>query len=307
VFDGQADGWPFAAADDLRSCARRANEIAVELAGRPLPTTGRDLDRVLGAAAASTMELSGEGEVLLAVLLAAGWLEQGGEWVPGEAATGRFAQRRMQEPPDGLMTVVHSPLEVVASTLYDTEGFWSPATQIVEGAQGRTILAGIDRGALQRALDERRGPDVAKLARGDAAAIRAALDAAPANEYLRQRVYLQLASAGKYTVLAEIAGEFAASEKAATIDAKASIVARCQDDLPAEQLEPLSAAIQDAIRKEPDDASLYYYLGRVWERIEGEETNGEKSTACYQKALELRSWGPLAEELHAKLGLTDAE
>ena len=121
VFDGQADGWPFAAADDLRSCARRANEIAVELAGRPLPTTGRDLDRVLGAAAASTMELSGEGEVLLAVLLAAGWLEQGGEWVPGEAATGRFAQRRMQEPPDGLMTVVHSPLEVVASTLYDTE------------------------------------------------------------------------------------------------------------------------------------------------------------------------------------------
>ncbi|MBI4600722.1 MAG: hypothetical protein HY721_02065, partial [Planctomycetes bacterium] len=305
VFRGAPDGWPFRSAGEIGECARRGVEVSRELAGRALPVHGRELDRVVGEAFRSRTELTSSGEVLLGVLLAAGFLERGAVWVPSPAAPARgFWQPRIVQTVDSIVAVGYSPADVIASTLHDGEGIWEPVATISRYLKGRKLLLGLDREALAEALAREPVPDLAAAARaGDAAAIGAALRAAPANELLRQRAYLQLSAEGRYDLVAEVAGELARREGAMLVDRKAWLLARTRTAAAGAELAALREDIRKAIEAHPGEASFYLFLGQACEREGGDL---KRARACYHRVLKLEAKGDVADQARERLEALEA-
>ncbi|MBI4603719.1 MAG: hypothetical protein HY721_17330 [Planctomycetes bacterium] len=300
VLHDARDGWPFRTGEEVLECARRAREMARLRVGREFPTHDESFDRLTEEVFYGRAELSAHGEVLLGILLAAGFLERGAAWVPSEKLPGTgLWQPRIVQTVDNPLAVAYSPADVIASTLHDDEGMWRPARAISRYLKGRRLLLGLDRTTLQEAVDGTAVPDFAlSVRRGDGAEIAEALRAAPGNEHLRERAYLHLASAGRHDLLSSIAAELAKRDGAPLLDRKAWFLARLETAKSAEELRALSRDIEEAIRRDPGEPSFCFYLGRAEESAGGDP---KRARAAYRRVLKLQDRGELADRARERL------
>ena len=285
---------------EVLACARAAAEASERIAGRPMPARGAAFDRLAAHAYGFRDDLSAPAEHLLALLLAAGLIEEGAVWVPGPPPPAEcMRQPRMAGVRDSLVAIARSPFDAIASTLHDEEGMWEPAFSIAEEAQGRKILLGPDRAALEEAMAREPAPDPAALiARGDTEGLAALFRAAPENEFLRQHVYLRLAQAERWAALAALAGIEAAAHTKPCVDRTACFLARLKTVRTEEEIATLIADLRNTIGRAPADADICLFLGRAYE-LTG--SNARDAIVAYQRVVDLGSRGGGAEEAQARL------
>ena len=283
VLEKAEEGWPFRSGDEIRECAGRARRLVRDQSGRDFPRVDAELDRYISEIHAQRVDLSAAGELLLGVLFAAHFLDQGATWVAGQPPI-RFWQPHIVSIDSTPTAAAYSPASVIASTLHDDLGYWRPVSSIKERLRGRKLYMGIDRDSLVRALTNEPSPDLLLLSKPERTLeLLEAVRSVPENDYLREQVYRLLVRRGDYETLENLSQEFARRENAILVDRKAWFLARAKTVVGAEEQGMLIEELKKTIEKNPRSESLYYALGVAYES-RGDSRRGDR---CYRRVLEL--------------------
>ncbi|MES2639405.1 MAG: hypothetical protein V4850_07965 [Myxococcota bacterium] len=280
--------------------ASRASEARV---GVPLPRDAEGIDRLL-ADAIREGPLGQEAYLLLSALLTDYLLAQKATWAAGKGQTNLTLGIDLEPSNDHALGYL--PLELVRSTLYDSEGWWNPATTIRDRLDGRALVIGVDLDAVQARVNaaERTGRD-ALLENGKVAEIVAWLALEPTNVYLRDEVYTGLAAVGRASDLVVIAEPFLAKAPRAYADVRASLAGRFTQALTPAGLDPerypaLVADLRAAIAEFPEASALYVLLAHVYEK--GGAADGPLlAAACYHHVDEATEWSEFRKEVKAAI------
>jgi hypothetical protein len=278
--------------------ASRASEARV---GVPLPRDAEGIDRLL-AEGMGDEPLGQEAYLLLSALLADHLLAQKATWAAGKGQTNLSLGVDLEPTNDHAQGYL--PLELVRSTLYDSEGWWNPATSIRDRLDGRALVIGVDLDAVKARVNalDRTGRD-ALLEKGKVADIVAWLAVEPANVHLRDEAYTGLAAVGRASDLVAIAEPFLASR--AYADVRASLAGRFAQAVTPAGLDPerypeLVTDLRAAITAFPDESALYVLLAHVYEK--GGAADGPLlAAACYHHVDEAMEWSPFRDEVKAAI------
>jgi len=230
------------------------------------------------------------------LLVTVGLLDQGATWIESDQATAMDWLVPEALLDDSSFVTGHTPSSVVSSLLDNGEGYWSAVETIRTGAEGRPVLLGLKRSAVQEAMHkESPEGDVQQIVReGSAPEVIALLDSAPGNEYLRDVVYRHLTPEPRQAVMLEVTRQMAARKDAALADHLAWSIIRCARLKSADEAQLLVDDLHKLLRQHPNEAALYLLLGKAYE-IATPETP-QSSKACYRRVLEISSWGKVGED-----------
>lgn len=283
-----------------------ADRAARELAGADLPLEGGGVDDLLETLSYDR-DLSDHGVLLLTALLTESLLRDGAVW-EAAGAVGPPPRGTSSWECDNPFAVGLHPLTVVLGALYEEEGWYRPASSIVERASGRTIVLGLDPDALRERVAAEEVPELPDLLRAARVArLTALLEARPGNVFLRETVYKHLAAHGHHAEVAEVASAFAARDDAEGIDAVAWMAGRLAGDLSPDGIAELVSDLRSAIEREPGEAALYMLLGSAYERS-SEPDRLALAGACYREVRERAPWGTLGSDAEQALErLAEAE
>ncbi|MEW6745004.1 MAG: hypothetical protein AB1486_19805 [Planctomycetota bacterium] len=284
-----------------------ADTIARQRCGVGLPTDPAEVDALLGAfaPAAGGQRPQSESVLLLMAVFSECLLQNGAEWVAewvegSQSSLGNLALHGI-EAHETPFVVASLPAEVVLSTLYEEEGWWKPATWLLEQMQGRRLLLGTDPFALRRAVEGASEVDIGALCSvPDVEGIERLLEESPGNVYLRVTVYDRLAEAGHTVQLRTIAEPWARREPPQTDDVRAFCAAQLELAPDAASCAAMVDMLKEAIRRAPDMAALYVLLGRAYE-LSDREDGTQMARACYQHVIDVFDSG--APERDAERGL----
>jgi hypothetical protein len=287
----------------VRGILAAADAICVELTGTKLPVEPAAIDQLLNIVSYDE-DLSDGSLALLTAMISGALLDAGATWLEGEPIpTRRVNDGRASE--SGFAFAIH-PGEVLLSTLFSEDGWWRPVTSILEEAAGRPLLLSYNHEALEQRVSELTPAEVGDtVEQGSRRQIARLLRAHPQNLYLREHVYEYLAATGRIKDLAQLAGTYASSEKGASqlIDLHAWLSARfaLESDSSPDQL---ITDLRQAISRYPNEETFYLLLGKTYER-QAKEDHQLYSRACYDKVLELISWGNIADQAEKALEQLD--
>ena len=280
-----------------------ADQVAEEMTVGPLPAIGNEIDAMIQSYYNDKTSVGIETEILLAALVARALMKEGNaEWVDGSHPYSENLRYPQEDIAEGPFAMAFLPLAAVRSTLYDADGWWQPTKQIQETAEGRVIVVGGDIST----TDERVSAYGALNLDSDSMdSVKQAMESARDNLFLRRQVYRWLAGAGRFEELEKLAEELVESGSGPALDRKIWLAAR-EHLLKEQAIGPLIADLKQAIREEPNDASLYLLLGRAYERLP-EDIDKARARACFRKVLQLQSWGDLPTEARAALKRLEIE
>lgn len=254
-----------------------ADALARQRTGSPLPTSPDAVDELMGRLSAA--ELSGDGLVLAAVLVAEALVREGAEWVAPLGRPGPLGSGLAVRNPGAIGV---TPLALVAS-LGTEEGWYAPVGRLLGMAAGRRVLVGADPLALHEAAAAALPAELALLLRqGKTTQLRELLASRPGNLALRRHVYQQLAARRRDDVLAELSGGFAAVEGAASFDLGAAVASRLAAGPAPAAAEKLVSQLRDGIAREADEMQLYLLLGMAYEAT-ARPDRAELAKACYAR------------------------
>jgi hypothetical protein len=291
--------------DALSAFLAEAGEIALELTGAELPRSGAGVDALLSDLVYDR-DLTEPAIVLLSAMLADALLEAGAVWVPTDAPEPPVWNRVGWEAENPFAVGLH-PVTTVVNTLYLEESWYQPSEQIAEGAEGRTIVLGLDPASvgdrvrahelteLDELIREARVPRLAEV-----------LDRQPENTRLRTAVYGHLAGHGHHGAIVELAARYADGDDPLAVDLRAWLAGRLAGELSPEQVAEVIADLRGAIERAPDDAGLYLLLGSAYERSE-EPERVALAGASYRKARDTVGWGPVHQAAQDLLEELDDE
>jgi len=285
VLQGASADEVLADADTIRARAAAAREAWDPARLGPVPTTDDDVDGLVRRLA-SVDEADAGAVLLLDLLVIDRLLERGAIWLPA--------------PPDGLSTgtardaqSLHAagflPLEIVRSSLQDSEGWWNPVETITSQGDGRMIVLGRNAEQVRarcRELDRGLPPDLQ-----DAQALRRWLDKDPDNQVTRVYVGRRLAAAGEPELLAELT----AFDDPAMVGADLAALyfgARLQlEHDPQDLVEELRAVLEHT-----RDPTLLVQLGVAYSRLDHPLAR-RRARACLEFVQQTYSYSPVADQV----------
>lgn len=124
------------------------------------PTEPGAIDDLLETVLDDGQTLEAGGFRVLTLLLVGSLLDAGAEWVPAEEPSDAFQPSGFKE--SLFVRVAHAPA-LIYSALYEEEGWYRPASQMVDDLDGRRLLVGLSPGALQRRQGNLEDPDLPRL------------------------------------------------------------------------------------------------------------------------------------------------
>lgn len=275
--------------------ASRASEARVGVA---LPRDAEGIDRLL-VEASGEAALGQEGYLLLTALLSDHLLTQGATWASGRPPTGVSFGMALEPANDHAQG--HLPLDIVRSTIQDSEGWWNPATSIRDQLDGRALVIGVDPDAIQARVDALdRAGDEALVEGGKVADLVAWLAVEPANVHLRNAIYTRLAAIGRAPDLVPVTEAFLAKGARSYADLRANLAGRVAQGIDAARYPGLVADLRAAIGEHPDETALYVLLALVYEQ--GGGADGKLlAAACYRHVDDEMEWSPFRNEVKAAL------
>jgi hypothetical protein len=283
------DPQPFKNFADLEALLEAADSELLAATGARLPIDRGPVDELINACAGSD-SMGHEGLLLLTAVLSRCLVEEGAEWVEGsEPLLGSFGFGGGSSHENDFALSYHPAEVVVLIGMPDTE-WWSGATTILDHAQGRRLLIGMDGGALEREVDALDEPGWASLAdSGDVNGLAALIDRHASNDHLRDRVYERLAATGRLEDVRALAEPRATGEEPHITDVTAWFGSRVALEQEGAATGSTVADLRAAIRVHPAAGELYVLLGQIYER---QADGDELARACYRKALDVLYWGP---------------
>ena len=291
--------------EKVAEITKLAETATRSLTGSTLPLTVAGVDALL-ASLVYERDLSDQALSLLTLVTTETLLRQeGATWIqPEHPSSGRPGSSGWVL--NNAIGIGLHPGDIVLSTLYDEEGWYRPLDQIEKQRRGRTLLVGSDRTVLRDAVHQSTLEGLSELFRlGNAKALTALLKEHSENSSLRGRTYRQLASLGRSEILNEVARSFARSDDPTAEDLTAYHSARLATSS-SEEVPTWINDLRQAIERFPEEYSLYLILGSVYEK----STLPNKSRlaiACYEKVLELSSYGDSAETATAALARLEGQ
>lgn len=301
-------GFP-ATPEAIAAFRAEAEAAARELAGAELPRSGAGVDALLSNLYGD--DLTEPAIVLLSVLVADTLLEEGAVWVPAAGTPPPVRARDLWEEENAFAVGLH-PVSVVLSTLYQEDGWYTPAEEVVKRADGREVVLGLDPEAVRERARAAEVLGVEALVReGRTAQLAEVLAGRPENAHLRRTVYGLLAAHGHHAQIASLAEPFATGDEPRAADLAPWLAARLAGQPGPEkidsQIDEVIADLRDAIAHAPDEAGLYLLLGTAYERTDSPD-RAALARASYRKAQEVARWGSLATAAGEALErLADAE
>jgi hypothetical protein len=286
----------------VRDLLAVADTFCVELTGTRLPVAPEAIDQLLDTVSFDD-ELSDGSLVLLTAMLSGALLDAGASWIDGEPTPASLvSDGRVKE--SAFAFAIH-PGEVTLSALYSEDGWWRPITSILEEAAGRPVLLSCNHGALEQEATNLTPAEVnSTVERGSRRKIARLLGEHPQNLYLRERVYEYLAATGRIKELASLAETYADLDdgEPELIDLRAWLAVRFALESEPDQL---VADLRRAILSFPYEEAFYLLLGKTYER-QASESYQLYARACYDKVLELSSWGDIADQAKVALERLDS-
>ena len=283
----------------------RASAICEQLVGCPLPTDPLQVDE-LGEAMSYIPELSPSAVRLCNMLTTRALLDQGAEWI----ACDQYDVSLWSAIDNGLQSNLYAygytPSAIYCSTNFDTEsGLWRPASTLLEEAKGRRLLLCLDANKLRQAVEASMPASAQKLDLDNAASLESLLSEAPRNHMLRKEIYDQLIAAGRYGQALQLANRFTAGPHVAAIDYQASFALQTLQGPDDKRAAELAVELQQVLQQYPTEQGLYLMLGVLYERVD--EPPFHRSRACYNRVLEMSSWGAYAEQATARLEVINGD
>ena len=280
-------------ADDVLAVRAEAEAQAKRIADQPLPTAPADVVALLESAADWQPPLPAAGRTLLGVLAAAAVLTAGGQWVEGGATDWQAWHLPAPVIEDSPLAQVVQPGQLVRTALDDSEG-WATLPIDPEERRGRALLVGVDAAALRTACAQLVPAGLeAALGTGDAAALGTLLSTRAQEGELRRHVYDRLAVRAHHAAIASLAEPFATGAKPTAADVVAWVAATTQLAATPEAARQVFDAGLAAAAKTPREAALYVWLARAAARAFPDDRTRQR--ACYERALELVQYGPVAD------------
>ena len=291
--------------DEISSLCGLASEVSRESSRFDWPDDAVSVDQLFEVVQRDS-RLSLEGKILLSMTLTHNLIGQGAEWAPGSSAGVVDWVAADTRELRTAYAVGYTPAGLLTSTLYDGEGMWDPATTLVENADGRRIILGLTSQAVEQAVADAAidGVDQA-LADADAIRLIELLERAPENLALRELVYERLAAAGEHAAIVATAAPFATRDSADPRDARAWLAARELLSETPDSRQQLKVELIDAVRQHPHEATLYLLLGKVLEDTDA--ANPQRAIVCYNRALEISSWGQVGDIARERLEALQAD
>jgi hypothetical protein len=299
------DQMPPRSSEAVRSILAAADVICVELTGSKLPVAPGAIDHLLEIISYDD-DLSDGSLELLTVVISGALLDAGATWIDGEPTpASRIGEGRVKE--SAFAFAIH-PGEALLSALFSEDGWWRPVTSILEEAAGRPVLLSCNHEALAQHATELTPAKVREtIEQGSRRQIARMLSDHPENLYLRRQVYEYLAASGRIKELGKLAADFAGSDdgEPKLIDLHAWLAVRFALESESNP-DQLIDDLRQAISSHPDEEAFYLLLGKTYER---RASKGYQlySRACYDKVLELSSWGNIAEQAEAALEQLDSQ
>lgn len=280
-----------------------AQVLSLEQYGRSLPTAPEAVDHLLSDSIRFATFFDAHGVSLLAALIATALVGEGAEWVPA-VSDQRFAWRSPPHP-DHCFAYALSPLAMVSSTLFDSNGYWRPLREATAAAEGRRVLLGVDPGSLASRMAQLDQATLLEWIENTYVSELAALfERLPSNHYLRHEVYEHLYARGRFSEVLTLAS-FRQRPEAVFVDHLAALGAQ-HALLEGAPTPELVAQFHETIRQYPDASRLYLLLGQLYQRqTAGDPEAKRRARACFAKAVELDADGDVGQRAKEAIGELD--
>ena len=283
--------------DAIQAFTSASDQIAMELVGRELPQNTRAFDQLLGDITYN-QGLSFHAMLLLACQMSQIMVNQGASWLDGDVLGLSTASIQDQSS----RFSAYSPFRMVWSTLYDEEGWWNPASVLVDELSSHPVYLSYDRERLLAIEKEWEKSVFDICATRDLNTLIALIDSQPNNAELRQSIYSSLNSPDNLELLGKLVIHVGKTIRPLGISDNL-LLSHFAFDMGA-----VDHAIQilwDAIKTEPDEPSLYAQLGWIYENSKRARAF-DLARASYLKALELENFNEaLITYLESRLAALD--
>ena len=287
----------FQDAPSIHAFVSRASEISEELFSVPLPPSN-DLDRHFAQWIEEGRYLTPEGIALITAMVSRAFLEKGAEWVPSSVPISAVSTVEPMRRATSF-TVVRNPGRIVWSTLFESEGYWRPITEVTTENEGRSLLLGFDGVALMRKLEETSDHSAFSILERDSSELTELLQEHRKNIYLRYEVYEHLMARRRYVDLQRCAQPFVEVEDPLFFDRRAVLAARYAEGDSSGSHGLIDDLIQ-FVRRYPGAPAAYDLLAHAYLR-RGEKDDTRRARACFDRVLSLTDRGDEVER--ARLGL----
>jgi hypothetical protein len=274
-------------------------ELARERLGRELAW---DADAIDGLCGGDATQLGAGGRVVVAQLLVARARADGARWVePAGASWLDWVVAAPVVDDNPYVVAQHLPTMLVAA-IDDFEGDGEPAHRLAEPRGGRALLCGVDVRTLRAAAAACVPASYGTAA--DPAAWIAVARGEPANSRLRAVMHERLTNAGAWRQLAEFARDAVAAPGASVDDHVAWLLARERLVASANAVDPeLERDLLAALRLHGREVRLWWQLAEYYERQS--PIARDRARVCWERVLEVRSWGAAADAANAALQRLD--
>jgi len=267
---------------ELTSWIQKAQDLAREKTGSPFPEDLNGIDELLQAMGYQP-EIGYEGTLLLSFLFSNALIKNGATYVHGDTAWTRQMGQAWGIT-DHCFGVAYHPYAVVVSTLLDSEGWWTPATTIMDSG-GRPIFIGSDHRALLQKMNENNPlewPGI--LSQENPKSTLDLLTNQWDNTYLRRKVYEASLANHPIEYTAELIGQISNREDRQLVDdqIRAAYLIHTKGPYPIS----LKEWLFDCIETHPSEAIFYFTLGEVYKESDLDDRY-HLAKACFSKAKEL--------------------
>ncbi len=274
-----------------------ANRIAQEEFSVPFPAYAHDYDR-LCSDLYGDQPLSHQGLLLMSSLLTNIALQQGGIWLDGELTDlAQFGDYDAQG-----WSSCYSPYAIVWSVFFDDEGWWRPASTLLDTK--RELVFSFDRQKLEHHMASRQIEINDVLASGDVATLGRLILENQSNTTIRQQVFASLNWSGNLTMFVELAESALPDlEEREAFDS----IQLARAYLHNQKSEQAISELWSAIEKHSAEQLLYVMLAEAYESSSREQAN-DLARSCYLKAIELGLYDDeLEQRIMTRLKRLDAD
>jgi len=281
-------------AEDIRDLVTQADRTMHDTYGATLPRDTKGFDALLSFMGDST-QLSRSGLILLTAMLTQILMDNGATWLP--SAVDLDSLPMTIHAYENAFATLHDPSYLVWSSLFESEGWWDPASSVLDLAQGRAVLLSCD-------------PDIARshagdlipeglpeiIANQDAQHMAQIILEHKSNEHFRTKLYLQLLVENQNLAQRTVEAVLSQSPELELEQTYAMTFRAIDTDRP----QDLAQELRDSIARHPKQAIFYHLLADEY-AASSDPDDIDRARACYIKLLQLRPWGTFAERAQAWL------
>jgi hypothetical protein len=292
---------PLTAARDVTE-ARRVLEGKAAALGATLPRAASDVDLLVDRVRADDA-LEADGFAALLVILSASLMDHGAEWVESPCPRASSIPTASRWFGSDLSSRAYQISGILASALYDDEGWYSPAAEAgPDDKDGRRVLVGLSAARLRSRSAEFGVGDLGERLRSPAGDIASwlLLPRNASNLRLREEAYERLFELSDRKRLTPLL-ESMAARGPTSLESYYGLLLDMEGTTVPSRDERVSRLCR-ILETRQDDPLAYYLLGQAWE--EGQPERGAESAralACYRKALSLSSYGSRRAALKARI------